>query len=231
MSVIPNGTLSDCAETICSAEDDADRVPPDTEYRYGGGPWQLAGGVAEQVSGKSWSELVEETYGPCGLEDTAYGNHFLKAMAESDSDVLTPCPTFFDGDPANLEPTDNPNLEGGARTTVTDYEKILLMHLRDGACDGGQVLSAEGVEMMRADRIGEVYDGSSFFSEYPGYGLGWFVSREAEVVADPGAYGASPWLDLDRGYGAMILLEGHYTRGQTLREQVQPLIDAHFDER
>lgn len=227
---IPNGSLSDCAETIYGANDEADRVPPDTEYRYGGGPWQLAGGVAEQVSGKAWAELVEDTYGGCGLTDTAYGNHFMRAMAESDSDELTPYPSFFDGDPDNLEPTENPNLEGGARTTVVDYEKVLLMHLRDGDCDGTQALSAQGVERMRQDRIGDVYGGSSFFEDYPGYGLGWFVSRQDAVVADPGAYGAAPWLDLDRGYGAMVILEAHYTQGVALQQQLQPLVEAHFDE-
>ena len=226
----PTNDLSGCAENIYTADDESDRVPPDTTYRYGGGAWQLAGGVAEQASGKTWDELVQDTYGPCGLRDTAYNNHFLAAMAESGGDELTPYPAFFDGDPDTLEPTDNPNLEGGARTTVHDYEKVLLMQLNEGVCDGEQVFSAEGIARMQEDRIGRVYGGSSFFEAYPGYGLGWFVSREDAVVADPGAYGATPWLDLDRGYGAMILIEGHYTQGIELQARVQPLVDAHFDE-
>lgn len=226
---LPDGTLSDCAETIYTADDAADRVPPDTAFRYGGGPWQLAGGVAEQASGMTWDELVDDVYGPCELQSTGYTNVFLKALAEADDDVLTPYPSFFQGDPANLDPTDNPNLEGGGYTTVGDYEKLLLMHLNGGECPGGQVLSAASVDRMQQDRIGDVWGGSSFWDDFPGYGLGWFVSRQDAVVYDGGAYGATPWLDLDRGYGAMIILEAHHTQGAALFEQVQPELNAVFD--
>jgi len=59
---IPFGTLLSCAMSIYGVDDSADIVAPDTAFRYGGGQWQLAGGIAELVSGRSWAELINETY-------------------------------------------------------------------------------------------------------------------------------------------------------------------------
>jgi CubicO group peptidase (beta-lactamase class C family) len=67
---VPDGSLQDCASAIfTTAADDTDVVAPDTEFRYGGAQWQVAGAVAEIAAGRSWAELVEEIYvRPCGLE-------------------------------------------------------------------------------------------------------------------------------------------------------------------
>ena len=53
--------LDTCAKAIYSASDDADRKTPDTAFAYGGGQWQLAGGIAEVVSSKRWPDLIKET--------------------------------------------------------------------------------------------------------------------------------------------------------------------------
>ncbi len=46
------GTLQTCGETIFTTpDDDSEVVPPDTEFRYGGGQWQVAGAVAEAATG------------------------------------------------------------------------------------------------------------------------------------------------------------------------------------
>jgi CubicO group peptidase (beta-lactamase class C family) len=229
------GSLSDCAKAIYSADDTDDRVPPDTQFRYGGGQWQLAGGLAELVSGRTWSELVDEVYTtPCGLEATGFGNHFAQGTSgDGDGGGLANLtyPLFFEGDPDNLQATDNPNIEGGAYTTAPDYGRILLMHLRDGQCDGGRVLSAESVARMRADRIGEVYGGSTIDPTMQGYGFGWWVDRgDRNVVSDGGAYGSMPWLDVGRGYGAMIILEGQATQGVMLRLEARPILESILDE-
>jgi CubicO group peptidase (beta-lactamase class C family) len=71
------GTLGECAKTIYTADDSADRKPPDTELRYGGGQWQLAGGIGEVVSGKKWADLVKETYvDKCDTPSVGYSNQF-----------------------------------------------------------------------------------------------------------------------------------------------------------
>ncbi len=77
---LPAGTLQDCAASIFSTpDDDADVLAPDTEFRYGGAQWQVAGAVAEVASGKPWAQLIDEIYvQPCGLETLAYNNHWTQ---------------------------------------------------------------------------------------------------------------------------------------------------------
>jgi len=215
-----DGTLSACAENIYQANDSADIVPPDTKFRYGGGQWQLAGGIAEAVSGKSWAQLVHETYvDPCGTTTLGYTNQFARGYPKS-----------FTGDPSSIVVTDNPNVEGGGYITAGDYGKILLMHLRGGMCGDTRVLSESAVSRMQQDRIGEVYDGVTNKSLLEGYGLGWWIDRaHPGVVADIGLYGATPWLDTKRGYGAMILIEGNSALGAQLWFTTKPILDSLFD--
>jgi CubicO group peptidase (beta-lactamase class C family) len=217
------GTLSDCAKKIYSANDSKDRKPPDMVFNYGGGQWQLAGGIAEVVSGKSWSKLVEEAYvTPCGASSLGYTNQYQKAGG-------TDYPKFFDGNTSQLPATDNPSVEGGAYVTAGDYAKLLLMHLHGGLCGNTRVLSEASVMRMQKDRIA-AYGGVTPDPSYAGYGLGWWADREhAGSVSDPGAYGAVPWLDLGRKYAAMIMLESTAKLGAQLREEVRPLVESAFD--
>ena len=75
-------------------------MPPDTQFRYGGGQWQLAGGVAEMASGETWAELVEATYGPCDLDVLGYSNHYAMAFGDGGISGALSYPTFFMGDVA-----------------------------------------------------------------------------------------------------------------------------------
>jgi CubicO group peptidase (beta-lactamase class C family) len=217
------GSVSDCAKMIYAADDAADRKPPDTKFNYGGGQWQLAGGIAEVVSGKPWAQLIADAYvTPCAASSLGYTNQFQKAGGTS-------YPTFFDGDTSGLPTTDNASIEGGAYITAGDYAKLLLMHLHGGLCGSTRVLSEASTARMQKDRIA-AYGGVTPDPSYAGYGLGWWVDRQhAGAVADPGAYGAVPWLDLGRKYGAMIMLESTAMLGAQLREQVKPLVEATFD--
>jgi len=218
----PNGTLQDCAESIfTTSEDDADVIPPDTEFRYGGAQWQVAGGVAEVVSGKSWAELIEEIYvEPCGLEALAFNNPFLQLGVAGFG-----YPVAFNGDPNTLEEVENPNMEGGAYVTTGDYAALLLMHLRDGMCGDTQVLSVESLDRLHGDRIAEVYD-AGVVDENPGYGMGWWVDRESGLISDGGAYGSQPWLDLEDGYGAYLVIEASSALGNQLADLLYEPVEA-----
>lgn len=216
-----SGTLSDCGEAIYQDDVPDNNREPDKTFRYGGSQWQLAGALAEQVSGKKWADLIREDYvEPCGAESLAYSNPFSTSVG---SNALG-YPADFDGDPANAPVTENPSIEGGAYVTGPDYAKLILMHLRDGKCGDKQVLSAKAVETMRTDRVaaygGVVSDGSTPFD---GYGLGWWISPDH--IADPGAYGAYPFIDRERGYGGMILLEVDSVVGGTIALTVKPTLD------
>jgi len=217
---LPDGTLQDCAASIfTTTNDDADVIPPDTEFRYGGAQWQVAGAIAEAVSGRSWAELIDETYAePCGVDSLGFNNHWTQFGLSFDY------PEDFAGDPSTLADTDNPNMEGGAYVTPSDYARLLLMLLRDGRCDDTRVLSAAAVDDMLADRIGDVYSGSD---NGAGYGLGWFVDRSTGRRTDPGAFGSVPWLDVDAGHGAFLVIEDSSRVGNELaRELFGPVADA-----
>jgi CubicO group peptidase (beta-lactamase class C family) len=215
------GTLQDCAASIfTTAADDADVVAPDTEFRYGGAQWQVAGAVAEIASGKTWTEVIDEIYvQPCGLETLGFNNHFAQLGA-----VTFDYPKSFNADPATLQPTANPNMEGGAYLAPRDYAKLLLMHLRGGRCDANQVLSQSALDRMHADRIGDVYGGDA--ATNTGYGMGWWVDRASGRIADPGAYGTVPWLDLADGYGAYLVIEADSGTGGELANLLYGVVDT-----
>jgi len=209
---ITDGDLQTCAEEIFTTAGDAqDVVAPDTEFRYGGGQWQVAGAVAEAASGKTWSELIDEIYvKPCGVDSLAFNNHFTQ-LKPSGFDY----PTDFGADPSTLNATANPNMEGGAYINPGDYAKLLLMHLRGGKCGDAQVLSQMALDTMHADRIIQAYSGDAG-GPGTGYGMGWWVNRDRGIITDNGAYGTVPWLDPAGGFGAYLVLESNSALGGKL---------------
>ena len=217
---LPDGTLQECAaEVFTTPADDAATVAPDTEFRYGGAQWQVAGAVAEAASGRSWAELIEDIYvEPCGLESLAFDNHWTQF--DPGGFVY---PEEFDGDVSMLQDTDNPNIEGGAYATPGDYAELLLMHLRDGRCGDTRVMSADAVERMHADRIAEVYGGSAPGGR--GYGMGWWIDRESGRIDDNGAFGTVPWLDVDQGFGAYLVIEADVFTGLELAGSLYDLVE------
>lgn len=215
---LPGETLSGCAETVLTAEgDDDDVLPPDTEFRYGGAQWQVAGGMAEAASGKSWAELIDEIYvEPCGVDTLGY-----LSLGQVTGEGGAGYPTSFEGDPALHVPSLNPNIEGGAHISVGDYGTLLLMQLRGGECEGGQVLSQSALDTMQTDRIIS-YDGNA--GEDTGYGMGWWVDRETGIISDGGAWGAYPWLNLKDGYGAYWVIEDSFETTGAISDDLIALV-------
>ena len=160
----------------------------------------MAGAVAEVVSGRSWSDLVTETYvGPCGIDSLGFTNQWAQF-----GPLTFEYPRAFSGDPSTIAPTANPNMEGGAYISAPDYAELLLMQLRAGRCGETPVLSAESVERMHTDRVIE-RSGPTGYPGLAGYGLGWWVRSPADgYVTDPGAYGLHYELELNDDEAALL---------------------------
>jgi CubicO group peptidase (beta-lactamase class C family) len=212
-------SLTACGKAIYQDDVPENNQKPDTEFRYGGSAWQLAGAIAEVVSGKSWAELVDETYAkPCELDSLGYTN-----QGEITRKRYT-YPPDVDGDVSKLPITDNPLIEGGAYSTASDYAQVLLMHLRGGKCGSARVLSEKSVETMQADRVA-AYGGkvtTDPTNPFTGYGLGWWTTDS--FIADPGAYGAFPLIDLNNDFAVVLLLEAKSSTGPAIMRQVQPIL-------
>jgi CubicO group peptidase (beta-lactamase class C family) len=211
----PDFTLDECARRIFQFEDHS--VPPGQEFRYSTASWQVAGAVAETVGDASWAALVEERLvSPCGLRATGYSNVMVDEY-----------PSDFDGDLTSLPATANPNLGAGAYSTVTDYSKVLLMHLHDGLCGNERVLSEASVRAMQEDLVPEGTTMPIWRPEAVNYGLGWWkYEDEPTLLIDPGAFGARAYLDPVEGWGAIAILEADTTDGAELRQTLVPAIRA-----
>lgn len=193
------GALESCGRAIYEDDTPENNLPPDQRFVSGGSAWQLAGALAEQVSGKPWSELVRETYvEPCAMASLGYTNQYERSPIDYPP---------FDGDTERLPRTENPSIEGGAYVSATDYAKLLLMQLRGGTCGDVRVLSAASVARMQEDRLAR-YGGATGSPIASGYGFGFSINARTGVISAPGAYGFYPLLDKRRGYGLLIAIEG-----------------------
>lgn len=183
-------TLAESARLI-AARPLKDR--PGSTFRYGAPSFQVAGALAEQVTGKSWAQLFQERIaGPLGLKHTAWG-YPTRPL-----------------DPAGVR---NPNLQAGVWTTAADYAAFLHMLAGRGQANGVRILSEAGFDEM--ERIQTANADMAYkppgATRLDAYALGnWCETVKADgacgLVSSPGAFGTYPWLDRDSGlYGVFFL--------------------------
>jgi hypothetical protein len=56
--------------------------------------------------------------------------------------------------------------------------------------------------------------------------MGWWVDRVTGRISDAGASGSVPWLDLDDGYGAFLVIEADAATGGELAAQLYDIVEA-----
>jgi len=185
-------------------------APPGTRFVYGGVSYSVAGRVAEIVSGHPWAEFFAQRIAtPLGLSTFTYGQ------------------------------TRNPRIAGGAACSLGDYATLLQLHLGLGMVNGTRVLSAEAVAEMQRDQVaarGATFSevaAESGKKEY-GYGLAWWFDELAAdgtptQISDAGLFGAIPWIDRQRGYGAFLFVRTRLTTGVRLFATLLPLIRQAID--
>ena len=186
-------------------------------FDYGGSQWQLAGVTAAVSANATWNQLVDQYLAtPCELEVFTFGNMWENLL-------------LWDGTPSSLKGQSNPNIEGGAITTLADYAKLLQVHLNGGYCGETQILSEAALAEMRVDRGGVVAE-----DPVP-YGMGWWIDTDNPgVYDDPGAFGSVSFLDIERGFGGYVAIDD-YTRvdadapARLVRRDIIPLLQSAFD--
>ena len=193
-------TLQACAQEIAN-------LPlgftPGTAFSYGGSSFQVAGYVAEVVSGIRWNDFFAQRVGtPLGLDRFTYMR------------------------------TDNPRIAGGAQSDVGDYTRIMQMFLDGGVWQGRRILSSESVARMTQDQKGSLpVINSPGGTALPGYSFGWWISdpslypgSSGPELSDQGAFGCTPWIDLDLSYTAIILIQSRTGTGTEIWNAVRPLV-------
>jgi CubicO group peptidase (beta-lactamase class C family) len=165
------------------------RVPlvnvPGTFFDYGEVSMQVAGRIAELVSGKNWNALFNEKIGqPCGMASTSYGLGI------------------------------NPIIGGGAKSSPNDYLKFLSMILNKGSILGKRVLSEAAVDAMERSQIGTADLSFSpyppaLLSTRGIYGLGLWrdltgAGDQLIEASSPGLFGTHPWINRDQKLTAIV---------------------------
>ncbi|HYG79317.1 MAG TPA: serine hydrolase domain-containing protein [Pyrinomonadaceae bacterium] len=191
-------TLERCAEEMAGLRL---RATPGAEFHYGGVSMHVGGRVAEVVSGKAWNDLfLEKIAAPLGMTRTDYFSYGA---------------------------TRNPRPEGDARSSVDDYGRFLQMLLNRGEFNGRRVLSEAAVAEMHKDQTGGARIAYTIYEKHGDlnpellrarYGLGvWREVVEAETgelleASSQGALGFSPWIDLERNLGGVLLVQSSFSK-------------------
>lgn len=153
---------------------------PGTTFNYGSTSMQIAGRIAEVVSGKSWQAVFNEKIAqPCHMSAL-----YLQMS------------------------TQNPLIAGGVRTSAANYINFLKMLASRGTFNGTRVLSESSVIQMTTDQTrnatiqGTPYPSNPFATNpltVVRYGIGnWLDVTDAtgnvtEESSSPGLFGTHPW--------------------------------------
>lgn len=165
---------------------------PGQQLNYGGLAMQVAGRVAEIVSGKPWNVLFKEKIiQPLGLTKTYYSGAFRGQV---------------------------PRIAGGVISSGSDYLKLLNMLMNKGMFNNKRVLSEKSVSLMLSDLTGNAAIGYSPFTKFkphmqtdkdPRYGIGNWVINDIDGITmnvSPGAFGFTPWLNRSTNtYGVLAI--------------------------
>jgi len=201
-------TLEQAVASI--AADIAPEAPPGTQFSYGGLSMHVGGRMVEVVDGRPWDDLfAARIAAPLGMTATDY---------------------------EGLGVTDNPRIAGGARTNMHDYAAMLAMLLRGGFNESGQaVLSPTAVDEIFADqRMGVPAVHVPGGVGGAGYGLGVWRESFDELgnpirISDAGAFGLTPWLEMDRRVYGIILVDFWRTLLLPSLTEIQDLVRAELD--
>lgn len=164
---------------------------PGSRFCYGSISFQIAGQIAESVTGRHWDDIFQQRIaGPCGMRST----HFRR---------------------------EHPRLAAGGFSNAEDYSLFVEMIRRRGvSVDGRRVLSERAIEQMhRNHTFGlELECVPQLFERKQSYGLGLWRGDEDPASGDPlfvshfGTSGFKGFVDYARDLSGVFAI--HYARGR-----------------
>ncbi len=170
--------LQSTLEKGCDAAADLPMLAkPGTVFNYGSVSFQVAGRIAEVLTGKPYAKVFSENLlKPLGMTMTGFDANDLSK---------------------------NPGLAGNLRMNLDDYSRFLEMILNKGQFRGKTVLSPEAIQEMESNAtagVGQDRPDQARIETNMSYGLGLWRempdgNQAAFQVSCPGAYGFHPWIN------------------------------------
>ena len=218
----PQITLAACVDEIRAA---GLQHSPGAVFHYGSGHQHVAGRMVEVATGLPWNDAFSALLAaPLGLTDPG-----LRYVTLPQRDLGTT----------------NPLVAGGLWATPAEYARLVLPLAAAGRVDGAPFLSPAAVDALFANThptatVGYAPDAVLPYDFRYGYGA-WLLCPgpvpTCPVIASPGAYGFTPWIDRDRGLVALLVMDSGTPGGATwavpwsevLRPQVAAALDAAAD--
>jgi len=161
----------------------------------------VLGRLVEVWSGMPFDEFLQERiFDPLEMEDTGFfipdekvGRLAAVYEREEDSAIRRVGEEPQPGDHGMVHTVTYPykgsksyfSGGGGLVSTIGDYYRFAQMVLNGGELDGERLLSRKTVELMTADHVDELSD--------RGFGLGFFVERDASEFGGLGSIGTHGW--------------------------------------
>ncbi|AXQ27200.1 class A beta-lactamase-related serine hydrolase [Solimonas sp. K1W22B-7] len=180
-------TLQECVTEIAGAQLD---FLPGTRFGYSAAGYQVAGYIAERVTGKTWATLFRERItGPLHMDSFSYGD------------------------------MENPRIAGGAVSNAADYLRFSQMVLGGGkpVLTPAQV---QALQHSQVDGLPVFFTPAPAGANLVGYSLGWWISAPGNhpgsngpEISDPGLLGTTPWIDFGERYTAVLLINGTPEKG------------------
>ncbi|MCB9742665.1 MAG: serine hydrolase [Alphaproteobacteria bacterium] len=189
---------------------------PGAQFEYGPVHMAVLGGMAEVATGEPWDALFHRALlEPIGITDDAVRYVTLPQQSSGE---------------------DNPLIAGGLRISTNQYAPLLALLFHQGVLDGEAWIAPELTARMGrnpyadAEILASPAQDMGFDYRYS-FGS-WLecegAAAECAVISSPGAYGFTPWVDLEHGYYAILAMESDGQGGAgfsfPLAQELQPLI-------
>ncbi len=178
---------------------------PGTRFAYGGLSYNVAGRVAEVVSGKTFDVLIQEkVFNPLKMTETTFRPTPLQG--ERIAGIFKPAPWGGQLNLFRFNPERDRTLlliGGGLYSTARDMATFLQMHLNRGLYGANRILSEKAIANMQKHQIGDAELGFVPLETVTSYGLGWIRDSQVDKqtalrVSHSGAFGSVAWIDRER---------------------------------